>query len=245
MEETNKNMSLSGFFNHVFNFETETKGHFMNLLQYIILALIPVVILLKGIKYYIPESDENKNNYEIIFEVLLQLLVLFGAVWIIDRAIRYIPTYSGIPYFKFNPTNNVLPMLIVLFTLQTKMGAKINILFDRTLNLINGQTEAMQNVTNKNGIKVSQPIVTQGQHQMSQADRMDATMIAPPVNQMPPHTNTTLIDGLPNLSGMNVNNHHGNGLTTFQNQAIQNSFMESMEPMAANDALGGAFGSNF
>ena len=36
-----------------------------------------------------------------------------------------------------------------------------------------------------------------------------------------------------------------NGLSSFQNQAIQNAFIESMEPMAANGAIGGAFGSNF
>ena len=45
-----------------------------------------------------------------------------------------------------------------------------------------------------------------------------------------------MIDSLPNM----MNN--GNN---FQNQAIQNSFMESMEPMAANGALGGVFGSSF
>ena len=39
-------------------------------------------------------------------------------------------------------------------------------------------------------------------------------------------------------------NSGGNG-NNFQNQAMQNAFMDSMEPMAANGALGGAFGSSF
>jgi hypothetical protein len=35
------------------------------------------------------------------------------------------------------------------------------------------------------------------------------------------------------------------GGANYQGQAMQNAFMESMEPMAANGALGGAFGSSF
>ena len=50
-----------------------------------------------------------------------------------------------------------------------------------------------------------------------------------------------MIDALPNMA----QNNGGSGLNSFQNQAIQNSFMEAMEPMAANGALGGAFGSSF
>ena len=47
-----------------------------------------------------------------------------------------------------------------------------------------------------------------------------------------------MIDSLPNM----MNSGGGNN---FQNQAMQNAFMENMEPMAANGALGGAFGSSF
>ena len=45
--------------------------------------------------------------------------------------VRYVPTYSGINYHKFNEINFILPLLIILVTMQTKLGAKINILADR------------------------------------------------------------------------------------------------------------------
>ena len=245
-ENVNKNgLSFSGFFNHVFNFDHDNKGHMLNLFQYIILALIPVVFLLKGIKYFIPEGDESKSTLEISVEVVIQLATIFLGIWFIDKAIRYLPTYSGVPYYKFNITNNVLPMLIVLFTIQTKMGAKINMLYDRLMAMINGKQGFENGDAKKGTVKVNQPIVTPGLHQPSQADTMNTSMIPPPPQQMPPQATTTLIDGLPNLSGMPNNQPMNNGLTTFQNQAIQNSFMEQMEPMAANDALGGAFGTAF
>ena len=42
-------MSASGFFNHIFNFDNDNKSTIMNMLQYIILGLIPVVLVLKTI----------------------------------------------------------------------------------------------------------------------------------------------------------------------------------------------------
>jgi len=44
---------------------------------------------------------------------------------------------------------------------------------------------------------------------------------------------------------MNSGGGGGGGGNNFQNQAMQNAFMDSMEPMAANGALGGAFGCTF
>lgn len=235
-------MSASGFFNHIFNFDNDNKSTIMNMLQYIILGLIPVVLVLKTIKYYVPEEDDNKGTTEITIEVALQLFSIFFAIWFIDRMVRYVPTYSGINYHKFNEINFILPLLIILVTMQTKLGAKINILADRVMQLWNGTNGHHVGNTNHGAIKVSQPIVTPGIHQLSRADTLD-NIINPQMRQMPAQNNVSMIDALPNM--MQQEQGGGNGLSSFQNQAIQNSFMESMEPMAANGALGGAFGASF
>lgn len=234
------NLSFSDFFNHVFNFDNDNKANMLNMIQYILIGLIPIILTLKGIKYLIPEEDDTKGTPEIAIEVSMQLFSIFFAIWFIDKMIRYIPTYSGVNYHKFNETNFILPILIILITMQTKLGAKINILTNRAIDLWNGKQPHVGN-TNHGNVKVSQPISTPGIHQVSRADTLDNTLIAPPVQQMPAQNNVSMIDSLPNM----VNNSGGNGLTNFQNQAINNAFMESMEPMAANGALGGAFGSSF
>ena len=235
-------MSASGFFNHIFNFDNDNKSTIMNMLQYIILGLIPIVLVLKTIKYYVPEEDDNKGTTEITIEVALQLFSIFFAIWFIDRMVRYVPTYSGINYHKFNEINFILPLLIILVTMQTKLGAKINILADRVMQLWNGTNGHHVGNTNHGAIKVSQPIVTPGIHQVSRADTLD-NIINPQMGQMPAQNNVSMIDALPNM--MQQEQGGGNGLSSFQNQAIQNSFMESMEPMAANGALGGSFGASF
>ena len=228
-------LSPSGFFNYVFNFDGDNKAILLNMLQYLIIALIPVIILLKLIKEYIPEDDDKKDNLELLFEIILQLGVLFVAIYFIDKIIRYFPTYSNIPYSKFNEISFIIPTLILIITMQTKLGAKINILYNRLMDMWNGKNPLV-GASNHGNVRVSQPIVTPGIHQMSRADALDNTLIAPRANQLPAQNNISMIDSLPNM----MNN--GNN---FQNQAIQNSFMESMEPMAANGALGGSFGSSF
>ena len=126
--------------------------------------------------------------------------------------------------------------------MQTKLGAKINILAERTMDIWNGSNGTHVGNTNHANIKVSQPIVTPGIHQVSRADILDNGMVPPQMQQIPQQNAVSMIDALPNMAQQNVAN---NGLNNFQNQAIQNSFMEAMEPMAANGAIGGSFGSSF
>jgi hypothetical protein len=223
--------SVSGFFNHVFNFDNENKCNMLNLLQYILIAVIPVIAVLKLIKFYIPEEDILKGTPEILIEVFAQLVIIFFAIWFIDKIIRYIPTYSKANYHKFNEINYVIPTLIILFTMQTRLGSKINILFDRFLELWNGR-EGNQNYGN---VKVCQPIVTPGIHQISRADTLNHNIMQPPIHQMP-QNNISMIDSLPNII-------NGNPSQT-QHQAMNMSFMDTMEPMAANGSLGG-YGSSF
>ena len=231
-------LSPSGFFNYVFNFDSDNKAILLNMFQYIIIALIPVIVLLKVIKEYIPEDDDKKDSIELLIEIVIQLGVLFIAMYLIDKIIRYFPTYSKVPYTKFNEISFIIPTLVLIMTMQTKLGAKINILYDRTLELWNGKTQT-RGGNNQGNIRVSQPIVMPGSHQVSRADTLDNTIMAPRANQLPAQNNISLIDSLPNMM-----NSGGNG-NNFQNQAMQNAFMYSMEPMAANGALGGAFGSSF
>jgi len=240
-------MGPSSFFNYVFNFDSDNKAVILNMFQYIIIALIPVVLVLKFVKEYVPEDDEKKDNLEILLEILLQLGVLFIAIYFIDKITRYFPTYSKVPYSKFNEVSFIIPTLLLMFTMQTKLGAKINIIYNRARELWGGSKSGFTGgnanngtaVVNVNGqnIRIRQPIVSNNMHQMSRADSLDNALIAPPSNQMP-NNNVSMIDSLPNM--MNAN-----GSNNYQAQAMQTAFMESMEPMAANGALGGIFGSSF
>jgi hypothetical protein len=190
---------FENFFEYIFNFDDENKAKLMNIVQYLGLALIPVVILLKLIKNYFPEEDDTKGSVEISVEVLSQIILIFIGIWFIDRLIRYLPTISKMNYHGFNEINFIIPVLIILVTMQTKLGAKINILTDRIIDMWNGNQNNQQINNNSNKVKISQPLA--GRHQPSQADNLDNN--EGPLNGLQ-HVDksVTMINNLPNQSNM-------------------------------------------
>lgn len=239
-EVIEKNINKTeGFISYMFNFDDDTKSLLMNILQYMIIAIIPVVVVLKLIKEYVPEEDDTKNSFEISIEIILQLGFLFLSIWFIDRLVRYFPTFSKIPYSKCSELSFIVPLLLIMITMQTKLGAKINILVERANEIWSGNSQTPPPTTNN--IKSRQPLV-QG-HQPSRGDTLDSQLIPPPSRTMNPSVDnsTTLINNLPNMnnSGQDPNARYG---TDVMNLALLDG---DNEPLAANGLLGGAFGSNW
>jgi hypothetical protein len=96
-----KSNSSNGFFKYVFNFDGDSKGEMINLVQYSVLAIIPVVILNKLIQRFVPEVDEDKGSVEILVEVIIQIIVMFVGLLFINRIFTYIPEWV----LKYNINN--------------------------------------------------------------------------------------------------------------------------------------------
>ena len=229
LEEDNSKSTKNSnsFINHVFNFDDDSKGEMSNIIQYSILSVIPIVLLNKTIQQVIPETDEAKPSLEILFEIILQIIIMFIGILIIHRIITFIPTYSEVKYVEFNVTNIILAFLVIVLSLQTKLGEKVNILTDRLIEVVNGNSyrEPMDNPkknnTPNNNITVSQPI---NGTQVNMPQQMPNTLSQPPQIS----SNTQNIDMGMNMGGLDM----------------QQMPQEQMPPMAANE-LGGGFGSAF
>ena len=155
-----------GFFKYVFNFDDENKAQILNMLQYGILAIIPTIIILKITKNIVPEENEDKGSLEILVESVGQLILILLLIWLSNKVISYVPTYSKVEYPEFNIISVLLPWLVVLFTMQTKLGHKINILAERLTNVWEGNISLGEK--KKEPLKVRQPF--SGMHQPSQAE---------------------------------------------------------------------------
>jgi hypothetical protein len=59
MDNTDEQKS---FFKHVFNFDDDSKSEVLNILQYSVIAIIPIVILNKTMQKYVPEADDKKSS---------------------------------------------------------------------------------------------------------------------------------------------------------------------------------------
>ena len=224
----------AGFFSFVFNFDTENKNRIINMLQYTLLTIIPVLLILRGIKHIIPEDDESKGSLEILAESVGQVILIMLAIWFTNKIIYYIPTYTGEDYPKFNEISFIIPFILILATMQTKLGAKFNILIDRVMNLIFGRRDEPKGQQQQQGqtvVRVSQPLAGgQGQipiHQPSQADYLDRSQLLP---------------SNPMLSSMPTK-FPAQQLQQQQPQGQMQDYYQSPEPMAAND--GGGWGSTW
>jgi hypothetical protein len=231
-------LSSLGFFKYVFNFDEENKNSITNMLQYTILSIIPVVITLRLIKHIIPEEDESKGSLEITLESVGQIILIILAIWFTNKMIRYIPTYSGEAYGKFNETNFIIPFIIILATMQTKLGAKLNILIDRVMDLWHGKSNdkaaaqaQQQGGQGQNVVRVTQPF--SGQHQPSQADYLDTRQLLPSNPQL-----SAMPQQMQAQRGPDFNQMYPNNPTQLQGAAQPGMIME---PMAANE--GGGWGS--
>ena len=136
------------FFNHVFNFETESKNEMVNIIQYSVLGVIFVTLLNKGVQTYMPELDKDKGTVAILVEILIQVIILFLGVLFIHRIITFIPTVSGAPYTDLNLITTILPVLIVMLSVS-KLGEKVSILMER---LFKGSTTTNVKLTPKQPI---------------------------------------------------------------------------------------------
>jgi len=217
----NNSMSRSSFLTHVFSTTEEGKAEVLNVVQYALLGVIPVILLNKAIQRFIPDADMDKSTLEILIEVLIQLIVMFCGIILIHRVITFIPTYSQVKYEPLNLTTVILAFLILVLSIQTKLGIKVNMLVDRLLELWNGPTVS-KNAKSK--LRVYESMA--GMHTPSQADYLDTTQ------------QTTVFPPMPSLS------------TNKQaSMPVMPSYVQAANPMAsvgpapANSLVGGSFGS--
>jgi hypothetical protein len=231
--------SNKSFLKHVFNFDDDSKSEIINIIQYALLAIIPIILLNKSIAKYVPEADDKKGSLEITAEVLIQIIVMFMGLLLIHRLITFVPTYSGSKYPEAYIIQIVLSVLMITMSLQTKLGEKVGILVDRVVELWDGKTDKKKK-NGKNGtVKVSQPISGQ-------------TTSMPITGGQPSYTDGTAISALPNYEqsssnteiqqSPNFNNMFRQDTTPLVGAATPGG-METFEPLAANGVLGGSFGS--
>jgi hypothetical protein len=211
----------------IFNFDEDTQSEVLNVMQYSLLSVIPIMFLNKAVQKFIPEADEEKGSVEILAEVIGQIAFMFLGIFMINRLILAVPTYSKIKYQEFHVTNIVLGFLVIVLSLHTKLGEKTNMLIDRLFDMIEGkkpEQEGAQNQNNGGGNVVTNPIITQGLQQASQ-----------------PTQAQNMVNAINGGGGQSFDHMYGGPPNPLQN--AQMPMGDGL--MAANEVLGGSFGTAF
>ena len=214
--------NTKSFVDHVFEFDDETKNELMNICQYSVLAVFPVVGLNKLLKHYVPDVDEEKGSLEILLEVVCQMILLFIGLFYIHRLVTFVPTYSKQEYVTFNVHTIILATILIVSSLHTRLGEKTSILAERVSDLWHGETRLSE------------------QKEKSNKPPVQSTMANPhmPPQQGPPPQQMALGPPPPQVQQVNVP-------PQVQHQDPMGAFGQN-DIMAANEVLGsGGFGSMF
>ena len=250
VENTVNELTNRNFIKHVFNFDKETQMNLLNIVQYLVLAIIPISIYNRFINNVIPEPNETKGSLEILAEVLAHLSSILVGIFFIHRIVTYLPTYSGKDYGNLNMFSIILVFLVIVYDIQGKIGMKMNFLLNRLSEAWSGKQVIEGNTNKKAKVEVQQQaqslrIPDPARHSPSRADYVNThQQMSPGANLMQNNIRGTM--GTPQepsaTSQSNYQQSPGyNGLVN----ANTPGEMESFEPMAANAALGGGFGSSW
>lgn len=206
-------LAKESLMSYMFSFSITEKNEIMNLLQYILLAIIPVVILLKLMKTYMPPENNQKASVEILIEVVLQFSLIFMVFWFVHKLILFIPTYSGSPYPKINIIQMVIPVIFLLVSMKTSLSEKLSILLDRTMVVLGLTKENMEDEEDEK--KKKKP----------------GSILNPPTNFLPNPQNTSV----------ETNQTQTPQFQQMYNapQTMSMSQFGMNEPMASNDMIGG------
>lgn len=225
------NMKRPSFFDYISTFTSREKSQLFNLFQYGGLSVVPILIVLKLMKLYVPDEDPFKSSTELLIEVILQLVVIVIAFFFIHKLVVYVPTYSKIDYDKFSLLSAILPLFFLMFTLDTKISAKLNVLFDRLLMLVGLKKEGYEDEKDDNKSKdptrPSSTTVTMGSSGSN-------SMLPPPQMSSSESFENRLIDGHQTQRGA------GNDLSSMMpTDSASGMLLNDDGPMAANSVLGG------
>lgn len=212
--------SKEGFVAHVFNFDDDSKMEMMNIIQYTLIGVIPVILLNKTMQKYVPEADDEKGSAELLAEVAIQLIAMFIGILLTHRIITFVPTYSTVKYEKISIVQIVLAVLMITLSLQTKLGEKVSILFDRVSEAIMGKSrEGMENEEKEKKAAAQQQ---QGMQNMKTAPGVDGFSLpqqpgTTSINSIPPQGMQNMRESMeaqPQVGGM-TDNFVGGGIEAF------------------------------
>lgn len=231
-KELSENSTKKSFFKHVFNMEDDSQKEILNIIQYSLIAIIPILLLNKSVQTFFPEADESKNNIELLMEVVGQTVVMFLGMLLIHRLVTYVPTYSKVDYSPLHITNVVIAFLTIVLSIQSRIGEKANILFDRLMSYFR--------------VSPKETSVTQ-QPQQSQQPQHGQNTMAP----LPPGGNQ-LNNGMhsPPMQQQTPPMQQGNydGANSMQNQQQDNSYSllnSGQDDIMASNEAGMSWGSAF
>ena len=234
------------FFNHMFHLKKAEKCELYNVVQYSILALLPLIVIIRINQNLWPKADQKKGTIELLAEMIGEIAVTSLAVFVVFRVIEYIPTFSGEPLKCINLLTIITTLIVGLpwYDKDSNIGNKAKELHKRiNSNLPTFLSSTLDDQSDpkskKEKLKNGKKIPTH------QASRADQPILPPPrvgsLRDPNPMSNYQM--NSPDMGGLSAGGNGGGG--SIPDDVVESyhnggQFAPSPPPlMAANEALSG------
>ena len=249
-----KPITNQGFFTYVFKLSRFKQEDLMNIVQYTILSITPVLLFVYFTKKYFPLVNESDSSLYIFLITFFELVFMMLGIFFIDRIINYIPTYSGKYYEPINLTTIVIIFVLFMLIINAGFRERTNVLLERfdkwfwiddtITKKLGGNVRKFNiflgDIKNKDGEKKNNKKTV---NNMTQEGLQNPPL--PTQGPIMPNPMTNYGGTMPTQQAPNFNNMYagssapsGNGNGNGNMPPIQESFSE---PMAANDACGSSW----
>jgi hypothetical protein len=249
-----KPITNQGFFSYVFKLSRFKQEDLMNIIQYTILSIIPVLLFVYFTKKYFPLVEADDSSLYIFIVTFLELVFMIIGIFFIDRIINFIPTFSGKYYEPINLTTIVIIFVLFMLLINTGFRERTKIMLERFDKwfwiddaLFKKTTGDVRKFDIFTGDVVKNPKKKVNNNNNNNKQHGEMTQEAMQTQPLPtqgpilPNPMTNYGVSMPTHQAPNTNNMYANA-----SQQMDNSNMASMnggfiEPMAANDACGSSW----
>jgi hypothetical protein len=259
-----KPVTNQGFFTYVFKLSKFKQEDLMNIVQYSILSVAPVMFFIYFTKNYFPTVNDTDSSLYIFIITFIELIFMIVGIFFIDRMVNFIPTYSGKYYETINLTTIIL--IFVLFMLLTHGGFRqrtsillkrfdhwftIDDIIAKKLGFVPKPFDITRDdliVTTKNGKNNKANNNSQNKGNTVNLSNTEGLQMnqqyatpAPLPTQGPvlPNPMSNYGGTMPTQQAPNFNSMYAGPTTPLVNAHTPGMDDQFIEPMAANDALGG------
>lgn len=115
------------------------------IIQYSLIYLILGFIFGSFVEYYAPNYDPEKSSFQLIFEIIVQTIIITVGVFYIRKIAKLFPfilsKYPGYKPYKITEYHGEIIISVVLINILTKLIDKLNALEDRFQHYIFGRHE--------------------------------------------------------------------------------------------------------
>lgn len=225
LSENISSSSSGGFFSYMSTFDSKVKNDLLNMLQYTFLIIIPIVLLDKGISDLFDSDFDEKTNIELLLEVFGEVSLLIIGMYYVHKLVTYLPTYSTSEYEPVNFISILFIFVVVVFTFQTTLRLKVDMLLERVYGYVFGiagfENKGKMNNNNNNNKMITNTSQSQPNPQHTSMN------ISQPMNSSNNNSNTN--------NNNNMNNTMNPTSTPTPNMEQFSMMGMGSEPVAANE----------